>query len=243
MDYVIHGASDRGQRRAVNEDSIAYRQLPGGVIAVVADGVGGQPGGAFASRLATEHILQAAQQEPPADPVEQLDRLAARANAALRQAQASHQGYEEMATTVVALLARGHRAAVLHAGDSRCYRWRHGNLTLLTRDHTVAEQMVDDGTITPADVGRTPYQHILTRGFGLSDAFDHTLIELILEPGDVYLLCSDGLSKPLSDAEIAAVLSQTADAKATEALIAAANEVGGPDNISVILIRCVETST
>jgi serine/threonine protein phosphatase PrpC len=243
MDYVVHGASDRGRQREVNEDRIAHRLLPAGLLALVADGVGGHPGGAFASALVVEHVAQAAgRMTLETSPAEQLVALCSSANSALRQAQQAHRGYEHMATTVVALLGRGEKAALLHAGDSRCYRWRSNRLSLLTRDHTVAEQMVDDGTITAADAERTPYQHILTRGLGLSDSFEYSLTELALEPGDLYLLCSDGLSKPLSDGEIAAVLSQPQpEALLADALIAAANRVGGPDNISVVLIRCLES--
>lgn len=242
MDYLIYGASHRGQRREANEDSYAYQLLQHGLIAVVADGVGGHPGGAFASALATEQILQAAAQASASAPLpEQLLATCSQANTALRQAQQTHSGYEQMATTVVALLARGPQAALLHAGDSRCYRWRHQRLSLLTRDHTLAEQMVEDGTIAPSDIARTPYQHILTRGLGLGNTLQHSLIEFDLEPGDLYLLCSDGLSKPLSDAEIAAALAHhQPEAAAAEALIDAANQAGGPDNISVILIRCLE---
>ncbi len=239
--YVVHGRTDRGRSREVNEDSLGQRALPDGMIAVVADGVGGQPGGAFASRLAVARILDSDALTAAAAPAERLAAACAEANAALREAQQTHAGYEDMATTVVALLAQAEQAAILHAGDSRCYRWRGGVLTLLTRDHTVAEQMVEDGPIPAAAAGRTPYQHILTRALGLDDSFEHTLIDSRLAPGDVYLLCSDGLSKPLADSELAAVLAEQTDAAAVEALIEAANDAGGPDNISVILIRCVET--
>lgn len=241
MDYLIYGATDRGQHREVNEDSHAYQHLSAGLIAVVADGVGGHPGGAFASALATDTVLQAIAQPSPTDSLPaRLVSACAAANSSLRRAQQTHSGYEQMATTVVALLAHGAQAALLHAGDSRCYRWRQQRLSLLTRDHTVAEQMVADGTIAPSDIPRTPYQHILTRGLGLADAFEHQLIEFRLEPGDVYLLCSDGLSKPLSDAEIAAALAAQPPATAVNTLIETANQAGGPDNISVILIHCVE---
>lgn len=240
MNYLIYSASDRGLRREINEDSHAQRRLPGGLLAIVADGVGGHPGGAFASALAVEQILQALEPAAAAPLSDRLSAACQRANAALRQAQLSHQGYEQMATTLVALLAEEQRAALLHAGDSRCYRWRQRRLSLLTRDHTLAEQMVDEGTITPTDAARSPYQHILTRGLGLAGQLQYSLREISLQPGDLYLLCSDGLSKPLSDAEIAAVLAQHPATEAAKKLIEAANKAGGPDNITVILIRCVE---
>ncbi|NLO78861.1 MAG: serine/threonine-protein phosphatase [Xanthomonadaceae bacterium] len=242
MEYRIYGTSDRGLRREANEDSFAYRLLPDGMIAVVADGVGGHPGGAFASALATEQILQAVAAVPASLPLpSQLLACCEQANSALRRAQQAHPGYEQMATTVVALLARDRQAALLHAGDSRCYRWRGQALQLLTRDHTLAQQMVDDGTIGPDEAERTPYRHVLTHGLGLANTLRYSLIELRLEPGDVYLLCSDGLSKPLTDAAIAAALAHhPTETGAAEALIAAANQAGGPDNIAVILIRCLE---
>lgn len=242
IEFRIYSATDPGLLRGINEDSIGHRCLPDGIIAVIADGVGGNPGGAFASRLAVDEILQAAAHSAERPLEAQLVDACSAANQAVRRAQREHSGYEEMATTVIALLASDRTAVILHAGDSRCYLWREGNLTPLTRDHTVAEQMVDDGTIGPADVNRTPYQHILTRGLGLNDSFQHTTASHQIAAGDTYLLCSDGLSKPLGDGELAAVLQSVPLDEAADALIAAANQAGGPDNISVILVRCEETT-
>lgn len=243
MTFRIYSATDTGRVRAINEDYVGQRALAEGFIAVVADGVGGSPGGAFASRLVVEHILETAANISAQPPTERLALAGTSANEALRCAQREHPGYGDMATTVVAMLAQGGDAAILHAGDSRCYLWRNGSLSTLTRDHTVAEQMVDDGTITPADVNRTPYQHILTRALGLGDSFAHTVLQQPLQAGDTYLLCSDGLNKPLGDGELAAILKASPIAAAAEALIAAANQAGGQDNISVILIHCEETTT
>lgn len=242
IEFRIYSATDPGLLRGINEDSIGHRRLSDGIIAVIADGVGGNPGGAFASRLAVDEILHAAERGAEHPLETRLIDACSAANRAVRRAQREHPGYEEMATTVVALLANEHQAVILHAGDSRCYLWREGSLTSLTRDHTVAEQMVDDGTIGPADVNRTPYQHILTRGLGLNDSFQHAVTNHQPVAGDTYLLCSDGLSKPLGDGELAAVLQSVPLDQATDALIAAANQAGGPDNISVILVRCEETT-
>jgi serine/threonine protein phosphatase PrpC len=242
--YSIHGASHRGQVRERNEDSIGCRLLPDGMVAAVADGVGGRPGGALASQTTTGQILRIVEHDSPGPVADRLLAACRAANAAVRHAQREHPGCRDMATTVIAMLARGSEAALLHAGDSRCYRFRDGRLARLTRDDTVAEQMVADGTITAADAARTPYQHVLTRAIGMDDELACTLAREEVRSGDVYLLCSDGLSNAVSDDEIAVALAETADDGATvDRLIAAANAAGGPDNISVIIIRCLETSS
>jgi serine/threonine protein phosphatase PrpC len=237
--FQVHAASDTGRCRPLNEDSIGHYQTPDGrLVAALADGVGGRPGGALASRLAVTRVLEALAEA--GQDAEALRAAALAANATVNSARAAHAGYEEMATTLIALLARGREAFLLHAGDSRGYRWRDGKLEPLTRDDTVAEQMVADGTLAPEDVGRTPYQHMLTRALGGRE-LPHSLSALTLRPGDRLLLCSDGLTKPLDDAAIAALLASAADgAAAVAALIDAANAAGGPDNVSVILISCEE---
>jgi protein phosphatase len=223
----------------INEDSVGHQLLETGVVAVLSDGVGGKPGGAFASRLVVEGMLQGVGRGQ-AD-AERLRQAAAAANTALRAARADHEGYEEMAATVVALLATAGEAAVLHAGDSRCYRWRQGELRALTRDDTVAEQMVADGTISAADAGRSPYQHLLTRAMGIQPELTCSLACFPILSGDLYLLCSDGLNKAIGDSAIAAVLAAAGDdAVALERLLTAANAAGGPDNVSIILVRCEE---
>lgn len=241
--YRCFSASDRGRRYPLNEDSVGHTELPGGgVAAAVADGVGGRPGGACASRLAVQGLLAALGEDAGGERLlERLSAAALAANAAVRRGRREHAGYEEMATTLVAFAARDDEAALLSVGDSRAYLWRDSRLQCLTRDDTVAEQMLADGTLSAADLARSPYQHVLTRALGMADHCPVTAQPCPLRPGDLLLLCSDGLNKALSDGEIAAVLASAADAAAVGGLIAAANEAGGADNVTVLLIRLEES--
>lgn len=251
--YAIFSGSDRGLVRRNNEDSIGALMFEqeGMALALVADGVGGHAGGEVASQLAVDVIRQHV-----APAVARAESLAAgdelwlqhllldalhEANAAIVAEQKQQPELSSMATTVVAALFNHHQMMLAHMGDSRCYRWREKQLQLLTRDHTVAQQLIDQGNFTAEQIRHMPYHHVLSRALGL-DAFaeiDGHIWNLL--PGDLYLLCSDGLTNCLEDEQILDILNGGDDIhRCGEELIASANDAGGVDNISVVLVRVVD---
>ncbi|MEX0729736.1 MAG: protein phosphatase 2C domain-containing protein [Aquisalimonadaceae bacterium] len=233
--------TDKGLSRARNEDSVGLHITPGAdaALAVVADGVGGNPGGDIASKLAVEHLLAAAGAGLPQRRLDNWLRQAVlAANHGVRRQQGRNDAHAGMATTIIAMLARGNRIAVAHLGDSRAYRLRGGRLTALTVDHTVAQAMFEEGTYSREDLARSPYQHVLTRGLGLMDTPDCPSLLHVSEVGDQYLLCSDGLNKVLPERDIQRILTrQCSPQEHARALVTEANAAGGPDNITVALLQ------
>lgn len=239
--YRAHALSDTGLRRSRNEDSYGLH-VPGHgqqALAVVADGVGGHPGGDIASRLAVNVILGRTASGLPGQGLRAwLKSAVLAANSAVRDAR-RHSPHGSMATTVVAMLASGPRMAVAHLGDSRAYRLRGGRLTRLTSDHTVAQVMFDEGSYNREDLARSPYHHILTRGVGLDEQPTCTCRQFEARAGDRYLLCSDGVNSVLPDGTIRRMLAQHAPLEqVAETLVNQANAGGGPDNITVIVVDC-----
>jgi protein phosphatase len=144
-----------------------------------------------------------------------------------------------MGTTLVALLASGGRMALAHVGDSRAYRVRGRAIRRLTDDHTVVGELVRRGEISERAAEAHPHRHVLTRALGVRRAIEPDLLELELEAGDLYLLCSDGLTGHVADAEIPALVAGAPDLDTAAArLIALANDRGGEDNVTVVLVAC-----
>jgi protein phosphatase len=248
--FSLYGGSDRGLVRKNNEDSIRYQQFEHApvVLAVVADGVGGHEGGEIASALAVDSIeahvrkcvLQATSGGGYGDPWPQQILLDAieEANQLIHQQRQQQRQLASMATTVVAALILEHRLALANLGDSRCYLWREQQLQLLSHDHTVAQQMIDDGNFNEQQMKFTPYHHVLSRALGMDLLAEVDVRSMDTQGDDIYLLCSDGLTNCLSDEQIADILRRKADIDdCTEELIASANDAGGNDNISVVLVR------
>lgn len=239
--------SDPGRVRGGNEDSLGH-VAPGspaqarsqGWLFAVADGVGGHDHGEVASRLAIDSLTAgfsealAGESHPPL-----LQRLVQAANLQVYEAgRAASPGGTAMATTVVACALRYDRAAIAHVGDSRCYLVRRGHTSLLTRDHTVVNDQMRLGILTAREAAASERRHLLSRSLG-SEMFvgvetsDHQIL-----PGDLLVLCSDGLHGALEGDEIGSLVARSSDlAGAAERLIALANERDGSDNISVQLIR------
>ena len=143
-----------------------------------------------------------------------------------------------MGTTLVALATRGDHAWVAHVGDSRCYRLRNNQLERLTRDHSLVDEQVRLGQLTPAQAAISPMRNVITRAVGTQNEVDADLIDFAVTPGDLYLLASDGLMREVDDDTIARILRSAGDLKSTcEQLIRAANEAGGHDNITCGLAR------
>lgn len=227
--------SDVGQKRKRNEDS--YLVMPDHAVYVVADGMGGYAGGDVASRIAVSTIAEVVESgrfkgDPnPKRPKggNELVWAIEAANAAVHKAAKATAEYEEMGTTLVSarFSPKKQRVFIGHVGDSRCYRFRSAKLVQLTTDHTLAQKGVTG-----------PYAANLSRAVGISSAAKVDLIVDAPRPQDAYLLCSDGLSKMLTDAQIEEVLVGEPNPTAcVKKLISAANSSGGRDNITVILIK------
>jgi protein phosphatase len=230
--------TDVGRARSGNEDSY----FCGRTVFAVADGLGGHQGGEVASAAAVEP-LAALDGREFADPAEAAETLAAaiqEANTAILDRAAGDPALWGMGTTVTAAALAGERHLQLaHVGDSRAYLLRDGSLEQLTTDHTVVGELVRRGRLTPAQAAIHPERSILTRAVGLDPRIPvDTPDPLELHDGDQVLLCSDGLTEAVDDDQIADLLSSTPDGTAAcQALIDAANAAGGPDNITVVLLR------
>lgn len=230
------GATHVGAVRKLNED--AWLGLPDQGLWVVADGVGGAAAGDWASRQvvdAFDGFIRPA--EAPAFLIAARAALE-RANGIIRAR--VHRGERPAGSTVVVLLVFGWHYTCLWAGDSRAYRCRDGRLEQLTRDHSEVQELVDAGHISRAEALRHPRANVITRAVGASDSLNIDRVAGQLLPGDQFLLCTDGLSKMIEEAEIAAMMAMFDDDDALcEALIARAIALGGDDNITAMSVRCL----
>jgi protein phosphatase len=229
------GITDRGRMRRANEDYFVMRPEAGAFI--VCDGMGGAAAGETASHLAGDTAAAAlAKARPGSAAIREAVRLA---NIAVYERARQDRRLEGMGTTLVALSLAGNTAWVGHVGDSRCYRWRTGTLQRLTQDHSLVEEQIRIGRMTREQARRSPMQNVITRAVGTRAEVVADVQELKLERDDLFLIASDGLTRELTDAAIAAILETAAsDLEATcAALVAAANAAGGRDNITCVLVR------
>jgi serine/threonine protein phosphatase PrpC len=238
LEYEAAGASDQGRTRKSNEDAYGLNlsNRDGAGNFVVCDGMGGAAAGEIASRLAVDAMLKA--MSPEDLTCETFQRAVDAANESVHQSAGQDPSRAGMGTTLVAMATRGNRAWVAHVGDSRCYRLRDGRLERLTHDHSLVDEQVRLGQLTPAQAETSPMRNVITRAVGTQDEVDADLIEFVVAPGDLYLLASDGLMREVDDEQIAGILRHSDDLKQTCAqLIGAANAAGGHDNITCVLAR------
>jgi protein phosphatase len=262
LDLEFAELTDLGLDRDHNEDYVGH-VLPSspaqvqsqGWIFALADGVGGQEKGEVASRLAVEAVLSGFRKIPKGIMhVSLLPRLVQEANQAVYDKGNSHTNrldsnyvdpggailtnHAGMATTLVICALRFDSAVVSHVGDSRCYLFRSGVLTALTRDHTMADEQLRLGILSKADAASGVNRHVLTRALGTDLFVAADTITVNVSPGDVLMLCSDGLHGYVPDFTIQRILNSTQNLdQAATALVDAANQAGGYDNVSVQLIR------
>lgn len=222
-----------GRVRTRNEDAMLDRGEIG--LWAVADGMGGHSRGDWASAQVVRHLGGI---EPPVSPQRLLREARERIHLAHDEicAAAESNGAEGViGCTVVALMASGRHFACLWAGDSRLYRWRNGHLEQLSRDHSRVQEMIDAKLLSPAEAMAHPQANVITRAVGVGELELDTLTDRI-EPKDVLLLCTDGLDKMISEAEIAECLAGHDPTKAVDDLIDRALERGGRDNVTVVVI-------
>jgi protein phosphatase len=249
---AVAARSDTGRKRNHNEDRVATDAARG--IALVADGMGGHRGGEVASGLAAEtvvnQIAERLETVPPeaahgADetPAGGLAReLVGEANTIVFETARTQPQYEGMGTTLTLALFHNDRLSLAHVGDSRAYRLRAGHLEQITHDHTLLQELVEQEGYKPEQAAASVNANVITRALGTEATVAVDLQEVSVLPGDVYLLCSDGLTDMLADPAISATLqafSQDLDA-AAERLITQANDCGGSDNISLVLVRVAQ---
>jgi len=244
MPFEFFSATDPGRLRRNNEDSVAVDF--DAALVVLADGMGGYNAGEVASNIATSFIrtelgrwlIEAAAQANDADVRRAMDICVDNANRAIFNAAHSNPQYAGMGTTLVVGVFREGRLLLGHVGDSRCYRWRDGQLTQLTRDHSLLQEQIDAGLITKEEAAFSNNKNLVTRAVGVDETVPLESHQHDLLGGDVVLMCSDGLSDMIDDARISELLRSSATLEAgASALIDAANQAGGKDNIAVILAR------
>jgi PPM family protein phosphatase len=237
-------AVDVGRARSNNEDSVAIDSAAS--LAVLADGMGGYNAGEVASQTLTAFVrdelgrwlAEASEQAADADVRRAMDICVDNANRAIFNAANSNPQYAGMGTTLVLAVFRPTKLLIGHVGDSRAYRLRAGRLQQLTRDHSLLQEQIDAGLITAEQAAFSANKNLVTRAVGVEDTVLLETHQHDIYPGDIYLMCSDGLSDMLDDAGIAQVLlAYTSLDAAAKALVDAANEAGGKDNIAVVLAR------
>ncbi|KTT96956.1 PP2C family protein-serine/threonine phosphatase [Sphingomonas sanguinis] len=227
-----------GLVRRVNEDRHCERPQDG--LWVVADGMGGHAHGDWAAHAVVQALEGV---ELPADFDAAVQTVADGVHSANRRIWAEAQRREQqMGSTVVALLIRGDRFAALWVGDSRAYLLRDAMLVPLTRDHSQVQEMVDRGLIAPEDAAHHPRGHVLARAIGVGARIAVDVVADSVEPGDRFLLCSDGLSGPVVDEELRQSLSRSSPSEAVEALLAQALARGAPDNVTAIVVAAQEAT-
>jgi protein phosphatase len=247
LDVEFSQLSDVGTVRPRNEDYLGY-VLPSspalahshGWLFALADGVGGQRQGEVASRAAVEEVLAGFRRAPAMESHSTLlNRLVQAANARICETEAlAGPAGSGMSSTVVVCALRFDRATIAHVGDSRCYLIRNQQARVITHDHTVASEQLRLGLLSKQEANSLPTRHILSRSLGSGLFVKAEIDQLQLLPGDVLLLCSDGLHGAVADEEIASAIGRHQDLEvAARELVSSANQHDGSDNVSVQLIR------
>jgi serine/threonine protein phosphatase PrpC len=233
-----YAGTDTGRQRRANEDSLLARSP----LFVVADGMGGAQAGEVASRIAVESFRPGL--EDSSKPEAALATLAIAANSRIHELSHSNAEHAGMGTTLTAVYVGDSEVAIAHVGDSRAYCLRDGELLRLTDDHSLVDELMRQGRLTPEEAVEHPQRSVITRALGPEGTVEVDTRSFRARAGDVYLLCSDGLTTMLDEEEIAEVLrSHPVLRDAGETLIAKANEAGGRDNITVVLLRLEEVGS
>ncbi len=237
--------TDTGRVRDHNEDFVSYWEPPNreaetesGWLYIVADGVGGADAGEVASELTSEHTINhyLEHADEPNWGQRLLNAMQA-ANSELRQYVLERNDNSRMATTMVAVVLQENHAYIANVGDSRGYLWRNGRIQQITKDQSLVAKLVEEGAITEEEASFHPRRNVILYSLGSERSPKIDLFEQTLQKDDILFLCSDGLTRHVTDAEIALTLSEESPEQAATTLIRKANERGGEDNISVAVIR------
>ncbi len=228
--------TDVGRKRKANEDFFAVDEAR--QIFVVADGLGGHAAGRTASETASFRFCQAMREMGDLAPLEAVRRAFHDAHAAVLERSLNEPELAGMGTTLVTLWVRERTVVLAHAGDSRIYLVRGEAIYPLTHDHSLVSELVFRGKLTPEGARTHSHRHFITRALGVGESAEPDASELAVEPGDVFVLCSDGVTTPVPEDEIRDQLSDAKGdlAQAADALIELANERGGDDNATVLMV-------
>jgi protein phosphatase len=235
--YTAAAATDRGRKRPSNEDAFGFSVEHG--VFVVCDGMGGAAAGEIASSLAVDEVLgRLTNRDVTAEPQLAVEQAIFAANEAIFARSERNLSLSGMGTTLVGLLAEDNHVWVMNVGDSRCYRLRGRQLEQITLDHSLVEEQVRMGRMTPEEALRSSLRNVITRALGTQSRVSPDIFALEAEPGDLFLLCSDGLTRELSDAHIQSLLDVNgALDELCAGLVNAAKKAGGHDNITCLLVR------
>ena len=235
--YAVAALTDCGSTRPSNEDAFGISVEHG--VYVVCDGMGGAAAGEIASSLAVGDVLRLLEERDGATPLENAVEEAIRAaNEAIYSRAEADFKLNGMGTTLAGLVTEGQRVLVFNVGDSRSYRLRKRKLEQISQDHSLVEEQVRMGRITHEEALHSPLRNVITRALGTQPSVEPDLFDLKAEAGDIFLLCSDGLTGEVPDAQIESLL--TADLpldKICANLVDAANHAGGHDNITCLLVK------
>ena len=249
MMYEFFAQTDPGLARDNNEDSVTFDESC--CLGVLADGMGGYNAGEVASGMAAAFIkselgrwLRATHQLAPLkDTRRAMEICVGNANRSIYNAANAHPQYAGMGTTLVVAVFQQDRLLLGHIGDSRCYRLRRGQFKQITKDHSLLQEQLDAGLITAEQMATAANKNLVTRALGVDPEVELDLSEYRVESGDLYLMCSDGLSDMVDDRTLHEHLkTATAMPALAQRLIASANASGGRDNISVLLVRAQEST-
>lgn len=236
--------TDLGRVRENNEDKFEYyvSEDPAvlatrGAIYLVCDGMGGAAAGQIASELAAKTFIDVYLHHPSDDPQVAMAAGVTAANRFVLDVSRAVPSRQGMGTTLSALILMQDKAFIAQVGDSRVYRLRNGELLQLTEDHSWVEEALKLGLITPAEAENHPYKNVITRAVGTEGDLSPDLFTHDLQVGDVFMLCSDGLIRHVSDTTIACLLAEHDPAEATWRLVGTALQNGGSDNVTVIIVR------
>jgi protein phosphatase len=240
--YSAAAVSDTGRKRASNEDAFGYSIEHG--VYLVCDGMGGAAAGEVASSLAVDEVMRLLTSRTPDEPLQAvIEQAINAANDAIFSRSQSNSKLNGMGTTLVAIVAEERRIQVLNIGDSRCYRMRAGHLEQISQDHSLVDEQVRLGRMTPAEALQSPLRNVITRALGTQSRVTPDVFVLEAEPGDLFLLFSDGLIREVPDAKIERLLSGAlppTDLSLPDLcnqLVDAANQAGGGDNITCLLLH------
>ena len=237
------GITHRGVVREQNQDAFLLRQLPdGGIAAVVCDGMGGAKAGNIASSMAAEIFMDELLQVERSDPSENqrwMEHAAALANDQVFDRSLKDSDCTGMGTTLVAAVLDGEEASILNEGDSRAYHISDQGIAQVTRDHSLVEDLVERGELTPEQARNHPHKNLITRAIGAEPLLRADFFHLPIQPGECLLLCSDGLSNLVTDQEILyEVVHGGEKDSCCQRLLDIALHRGAPDNVTVVLLQC-----
>jgi len=240
VDHVF--LSDRGKVRQHNEDSVGFFQNNAGILAIVADGMGGHLAGDVASQMTISTFKTLWEEEPaingPGEAENWLRQKVAEVNKAVYEHSVSHPECQGMGTTIVTALVTKTYATIGHIGDSRCYLLNNSGFNQVTQDHSLVNELVKSGQISKEDAEHHPRKNVLLRALGTEQNVDLDLKTIEMDDNDLLLLCSDGLSNKVTDDILEKELSQSDDlTKTAHELVQLANDNGGEDNISLIMLK------